>query len=111
MMRAILIHSLTLLFVFLLLQKGLAQNSKQSVSGYVEKGFVPDSATAIKIADAIWLARYGDGIYSVKPFVAYLKSPNIWVVHGTVPPRTFGGDLYIEIRKSDCKILTARFGK
>lgn len=69
-----------------------------------EKGYVPDTITAIKIAEAIWLPIYGEKIYISKPFKAELIDNNIWKVTGTLHTAK-GGVPYIEIQKSDCKIL------
>jgi len=71
-----------------------------------ENNYVPDKETAIKIAEAIWLPIYGKKIYSEKPFEATLdKKAKIWIVHGTLSANAVGGVAYIEIQKSDCKIL------
>ena len=74
-----------------------------------ENGFVPDEKTAIKIAEAIWYPIYGDEIYDEKPFKAELKD-SVWVVRGTLN-FDVGGVAYIEIQKSDCKILKVAHGK
>jgi hypothetical protein len=68
------------------------------------KNLVPDEATAIKIAEAIWLPIYGEKIYDKKPFVAKLVDGKIWEVSGTLNTQK-GGVPYIEIQKEDCKIL------
>lgn len=79
---------------------------------YVPKdGYVPNQETAIKIAEAIWLPIYGDDVEKSKPFVAHLTSSGIWIVEGTLPPGYLGGIPYIEIRRSDCKILKVTHGK
>jgi hypothetical protein len=70
----------------------------------VFKDLVPDKETAIKIAEAILVPIYGKKIYKQRPFVATLKSPNVWAVEGTLHT-TKGGVAYIEIQKKDCKIL------
>jgi NTF2 fold immunity protein len=75
-----------------------------------EKDFVPDKATAIKIAEILWLNVYGDRIYEKKPFTAKLKNGKIWVVQGTLHADV-GGVPYIEIQKSDCKVLKMSHGK
>jgi len=76
-----------------------------------ENGFVPDKATAIKIAEAIWLPIYGKRqIDDEKPFIVELKDSNTWVVEGTLKSSK-GGVAYIEIQKSDCKILKVFHGK
>jgi hypothetical protein len=74
------------------------------------RSLVPNSETAIKIAEAIWLPIYGEQIYSETPFVATLMDSTIWIVKGTLHT-ALGGVAYIEIQKSDCKILRVTHGK
>lgn len=76
-----------------------------------QRSYVPNAECAIKIAEAIWLPIYGKGIYDSKPFTAVLKGDSVWVVEGTLPKRMLGGTPYIEIQKSDCKILKVTHGK
>jgi hypothetical protein len=66
---------------------------------------VPNEATAIKIAEAIWLPIYGKKIYEDLPFKAELRDSSVWIVQGTLPKGMKGGTAYIEIQKRDCKIL------
>jgi hypothetical protein len=73
-------------------------------------GYVPNKETAVKIAEAIWLPIYGSKIYNYTPFIAELKNDNIWIVRGTLKTEK-GGVPYIEIQKSDCKILKVIHGK
>jgi hypothetical protein len=73
--------------------------------------YVPNAETAIKVAEAIWLPIYGERIYQKRPFVAKLKDSTIWVVTGTLRENLLGGVPYIEIQKSDCKILKVTHGK
>lgn len=75
---------------------------------------VPNKETAIKIAEAVWLPIYGKKIYNEKPFTAELTSVGIWIVKGTLQNANLGakgGVAYIEIQKSDCKILKIYHGK
>ncbi|PTS99418.1 hypothetical protein DBR27_13580 [Flavobacterium sp. HMWF030] len=75
---------------------------------------VPNKQTAIKIAEAIWLPLYGNKIYNEKPFVAELSASGVWIVKGTLKDLDLGakgGVAYIEIQKSDCKILKIYHGK
>lgn len=74
-----------------------------------EKGFVPAAATAIKIAEAVWLPIYGDGIYSKKPFMAELRD-GIWYVNGTSKDMK-GGVPYAEISQRDGCILNVYHDK
>lgn len=73
--------------------------------------YVPDAETAKKVAEAIWLPIYGNKIYSEKPYVVSLKGDSVWVVTGSISKNKTGGVAYIEIRKSDCKILKVIHGK
>jgi hypothetical protein len=65
-------------------------------------GFVPNSETAIKIAEAVWLPIYGKQIESYKPFIAELRD-SIWYVKGDAKT-DFGGVVHIQIGKKDGKI-------
>lgn len=76
----------------------------------MNRDYVPDAETAVKVAEAIWLPIYGGKIYDNKPFVATLKDSSVWIVEGTLKS-TKGGVPYIEIQKSDCKILKVFHGK
>jgi hypothetical protein len=77
----------------------------------MHRDYVPDAETAIRVAEAIWLPIYGKGIFENKPFVAKLKDSTIWIVEGTLKDNLLGGVPYIEIQKSDCRILKVTHGK
>ena len=48
-------------------------------------GFVPDSATAVRIAVAAWIPIYGESrIMAEKPFAATLQD-SVWTVRGSSP--------------------------
>ena len=85
-------------------QDKINKNKSNNQSNFIEKDFVPDAKTAIKIAEAIWLPIYGEKIYKEMPFIATLKNSKVWIVKGTLR-FTKGGTAYIEIQKKDCKIL------
>jgi hypothetical protein len=76
-----------------------------------ELNYVPNAETAIKVAEAIWLPIYGNSIEENKPFVASLNDKNIWIVTGTLKKNAKGGVPYIEIQKSDCRVLQVTHGK
>lgn len=80
-----------------------SQQRKKNEGVYI-KDLVPDSTTAIKIAEAIWLPIYGEKVLREKPYNAELKD-STWLVYGTLPLNSLGGVAFIEIRKTDCKIL------
>src|SRR5713226_8568369 len=77
-----------------------------AVKGYVPPGgFVPDSATAVRIAVAVWIPIYGAAqIRSEQPYVAKLDH-GIWTVTGTLPPHSLGGTAAARIAKRDGRIL------
>lgn len=85
--------------------------TEQRTERQKNENFVPNAETARKVAEAIWLPIYGKQIYEDTPFVAKLNSSNVWVVEGTLKDGLVGGVPYIEIEKSDCKILKVDHGK
>ena len=65
---------------------------------------VPDEETAIKIAEAILTPIYGsDVVEREKPFRVHLVK-GAWIVDGAIRHEP-GGNLHIEIRKKDCRIV------
>ncbi len=80
----------------------------------VNTNYVPNEETAKKIAEAIWLPIYGEEVLAQRPYNAILVN-DIWKVGGLMPcrdePGCRGGTAYIEIRKSDCKILKVTHGR
>src|SRR5205823_11567788 len=74
-------------------------------------GYVPDAATAIRIAVAVWEPIYGaKNIASEKPFRAVLNK-GVWTVTGSLPENTPGGVAVAEISMRDGKILRISHGK
>lgn len=71
---------------------------------YPKEGLVSNYKTAIKIAEYIWLEKFGNTIYKEKPFNAVLVADSLWIITGSLPENTAGGTLYIEINKKDGKI-------
>lgn len=97
------------IFSFQKNKKFKQQNQKDS---YIPaNGFVPDSATAIKIAEAIWVPIYGTSVLEEKPYTVILEKDSIWIVDGTLKEGWLGGTAHIEIQKKDCKILNVIHGK
>lgn len=72
---------------------------------------MPNEATAIRIAEAVWLSIYGKSIDEKKPFTAELPGDTLWAVAGSLPANTLGGVPYIEIMKKDGRVLTVGHGK
>ena len=89
--------------------------------GYKPKaGFVPDSVTAIKVAEAVLTPIYGEKqVESKRPFLA-VQCEGVWTVTGASCPDARGGtttmgcrggSVTIQIAKNDARILTMEFGK
>ena len=76
------------------------------------QGYVPDAATAIKIAVAVWEPIYGqEQISQQKPYKAVLIN-GVWKVEATLPKQyTAGGVTVAEIAKDDGRILRVSHGK
>jgi len=85
-----------------------------------EKGFVPDSKTAMKIAEAVLVPVYGDKVIeSEKPLTAKLEH-DVWKVYGTLhcpdgnggtSALCDGGVAVVEISKADGRIISMTHGK
>jgi hypothetical protein len=99
-----------LIMIILLCNPYCSNHSTKIEENLSSNDFVPNEETAKKIAEAVWLPIYGNKIYDEKPYKTYLKD-NIWVVTGFLPQGYIGGTAYIEIRKSDGKILKVTHGK
>ena len=66
--------------------------------------YVREEATAIRIAEAVWLALYGKGIDDSRPFRAELVQ-NVWIVAGSLPKNSPGGVPIARIRRDNGQIL------
>ena len=99
------------IMVVLLLMVGCQSMSETRPNYRPPAGYVPDAATAIRIAEAVWLPIYGkDQIESERPFIAELSS-DVWTVTGSLPEGWKGGTAEIEIRKTDGTILRVIHGE
>jgi hypothetical protein len=68
-------------------------------------GYVPDAATAIRIAITVWEPIYGkEQLASERPFHATLRN-GVWHVEGYLPPKMLGGVAEADIRRADGKVL------
>ena len=73
-------------------------------------GFVPNSETAVKIAEAVLIPVYGEKhILKERPFIATRKG-DVWMVGGTIhcdPPdaQCYGGAAVVKISKSTGEVL------
>jgi NTF2 fold immunity protein len=82
-------------------------------------GYVPDSKTAVKIAEAVLTPVYGEKqIESERPFTATLKN-GVWTVTGTLrcpdgkggtTTSCDGGVAELQISKNDARILYMSHG-
>ena len=76
-----------------------------------ERGMVPDEATAIAIALAVWRPIYGEQHIARKaPFHARLADGE-WTVEGSLPPHMKGGVPLAVIAQRDGRILRISHGK
>ena len=79
-----------------------------------KNGFVPDKATAVKVAEAILVPIYGADILKQRPFKAGFYADR-WIVEGTFPVskgrNPLGGVAVIEIHKTTGEILRVTHGK
>lgn len=74
-------------------------------------GVVPDGATAIKIAVAVWEPIYGArNIARQKPYRATLID-GVWTVEGTLAKQRFGGVALVEISKANGRVLRITHGR
>ncbi|MDR3742592.1 MAG: NTF2 fold immunity protein [Terracidiphilus sp.] len=71
-------------------------------------GFVPDEATAVKVALAVAVAQWGEkAIAEELPFKGRLRG-DVWTVKGTLHPQgAAGGTAVIKVSKSTGAILFA----
>ena len=76
-----------------------------------DSGFVPDQATAARVAEAILIPIYGqEQIESERPFSAQLNG-NTWQVKGHLAPGVDGGVAEVWLDKRDGRILRVTHGK
>jgi hypothetical protein len=92
-----------------------AQGPDASANYKPPSGYVPDAATAIRIAVAVWSPIYGEKqIDSEKPYVASLKD-KVWTVVGTfhcpAVHHCVDGVALAEISKQDGTILRVIHGQ
>ncbi len=87
----------------------------QSQTYVPPSGYVPDSVTAVQIAEAVLVPVYGrKQIESQRPFTARLKK-DVWTVSGTLRCRDqagkissicSGGTAVVQISKQDAHIIS-----
>jgi len=93
----------------------------QTAAGYKPKaGFVPDSKTAVAVAEAVLIPVYGkEQVENERPFTATLKL-GVWTIGGTLncfdakgakATDCDGGVAVVRISKGDGRILYMLHGK
>ena len=91
--------------------EGMVIKEARVATHKVERDYVPNGETAIRIAVAVWEPIYGaEQINKEKPFIAKLKN-GVWQVTGSLPERTKGGVAIAEINMKDGKILRISHGQ
>ena len=104
------ISFLIVLFLAILINIAFAtKNSQESNCQDSEVNYVPDSTTAIKIAEAVLIPIYGEEIYEQRPYSVELEK-DVWIIEGFIGEK-LGGVFHIEIQKKDCKILKVTHGR
>jgi hypothetical protein len=74
-------------------------------------GFVPDAATAVKIAEAVLTPIYGkDRVAQQRPFRARLIGET-WRIEGTIAKDSVGGVAEVDIAKADARVLRLTHGR
>jgi NTF2 fold immunity protein of polymorphic toxin system component len=90
----------------------VGQTNAQTGQAIVPKdGFVPDEATAAKVAEAVLARIYGQPDIDVqKPFAISLTD-GVWIVRGQIPRHLLGEAVEIRIRKRDGAVLEVSAGR
>jgi hypothetical protein len=102
--------------ILMLAPFGICQSTRTKQSRTPPKGFVPDSLTAVRIAEAVLIPVYGEKtIQSERPFTASLTG-DIWTVSGTLycsdgkggmtTTLCIGGTAEVKLSKLDGRILS-----
>ena len=109
--REEMIRNRLILFLAVLLIPAFCCSQAARPSYQPKDGFVPDAATAIAIAQAVWGPIYGqERIAQEKPFKAVLRK-GVWTVEGSLPRGYMGGVALAEIAKQDGRVLRVVHGK
>jgi hypothetical protein len=100
-----------LLFVCATTDVSAQQNKRKAHSYIPPKGFVADSITAVRVAEAVLIPIWGDqDIAEQRPLAARLRN-GVWIIRGNPPKGTVGGVVELEIAKRDGRILRTWFSK
>lgn len=75
------------------------------------QGYVPDAATAVRIAVAVWTPIYGAArIARQRPYTASLSGGR-WTVEGSLPRGMLGGTAIAVIAQEDGRVLRISHGR
>jgi hypothetical protein len=86
--------------------------TKQGRSFVPPGGYVPDKKTALRVAEAILVAVYGEEqISKEQPLRTALVEKDIWLIWGTLPRKYLGGTAVIKICKRTGKVLFLSHGQ
>lgn len=99
------------LYFFISMVTVMSADSAEMSTYIPPNGFVPNEATAIQIAEAVWIPIYGEQqIKGERPYQASLQN-GIWVVVGSLPKGMLGGVARAEISKQDGRIVSVSHGR
>lgn len=99
-----------ILLIALLHVINISAQIPEDLTAKPENGFVPDEATAIAIAKAVWVPIYGKKILrQERPFHATLTN-GVWTVKGSLPKGYKGGTAVAEIMKNNGRIRRVYHG-
>jgi hypothetical protein len=69
------------------------------------QGIIPNEATAVKVAEAVFPPIFGsEEVTKYVPYHAQFKD-GIWTVYGTLKPGSRGGTPQMTIQKKDGKVI------
>ena len=94
-------------------QPALGNEAPLSSHSYTPtQGFVPDEATAVRIAEAVSFPVYGEeSIKREEPFRVTLED-DIWTIEGKPLPRdVVGGIVFLQIAKTDARVMRMTHGR
>lgn len=92
-------------------QSQCTEDSVVKSSHIPARGFVPDEATAVAIAEAILVAIYGqESIDRQKPFLVGLDN-DVWTIFGQRKRVLPGGVFRIQISRQDASVKSLSHGK
>ena len=103
-------------------KRGLSQDDREveAVSAWMKggksyvppNGYVPDKKTALRVAEAILTAVYGEQkVASERPLKISLVEDGAWLIWGTLDRRYLGGTAVIKLSKQTGRVLFLSHGQ